>query len=66
MIPGKKVIFQDFSYDESLSSQPGAWLVKKIFFICMQSKKLKQKLRSKFKMISSTCFNFMIASMVYE
>ena len=36
-------INQDLSYDESLSGQPGAWLVKKIFFICMQSQNFKKK-----------------------
>ena len=30
-------IYQDLSYDESLSGQPGAWPVKKNMFICMQS-----------------------------
>ena len=27
---------RDLSYGEILAGQPGAWLVKKIFFICMQ------------------------------
>ena len=34
-----KHINQDLSFDGILASRPGAWLVKKIFFICMQSKK---------------------------
>ena len=59
-------INQDLSYGEILPGRPGAWLVKKIFFICMQSKKLKKEIRLKFKMISKTCLNFMIAFMVYE
>ena len=37
-----KKIHQDLSYDDSLSGRPGAWLVKKIFFICMQSQNLKK------------------------
>ena len=57
---------QDLSYVEILAGRPGAWLVKKIFFICMQSKKLKRKLKLKFKMISRKCLNFMIAFLVYE
>ena len=29
-------IYQDLSYGELLAAQPGAWLVKKICFLCMQ------------------------------
>jgi len=54
------------SYGEILAGRPGAWLVKKLFFICMQSKKLKRELMLKFKMISRTCLVFMIAFTVYE
>ena len=35
-------LYQDLSYDESLSGQPGAWLVKKNIFICMQSQNIKK------------------------
>ena len=59
-------IYQDLSYGEILAGRPGAWLVKKIIFIGMQSIKLKRELMLKFKMISRTCLNFMIAFMVYE
>ena len=59
-------IYQDLSYDDSLSGRPGAWLVKKIFFICMQSQNLKKNLILKFKIISRTSFVFIIAFMVYE
>ena len=59
-------IYQDLSYDESLSGRPGAWLEKKIFFICMQSQILKKDLILKFKIISRTSFVFIIAFMVYE
>ena len=42
---------QDLSYGEILAGRPGAWLVKKIYFIYMQSKKIKMELMMKFKMI---------------
>ena len=29
-------IYRDLSYSEILAGRPGAWLVKKIFSICMQ------------------------------
>ena len=38
----KVILYQDLSYDESFSGQPGAWRVKKIFFICMQSQNFKE------------------------
>ena len=57
---------QDLNYDESLSGRPGAWLVKKNIFICMQSQNFKKDLILKFKTISKTCFIFMIALTVYE
>ena len=60
-------INQDLCYDESLSGQPGTWLVKKIFFICLQSQNFfKKYLILKFKMISRTSFVFMIAFMIYK
>ena len=59
-------IDQDWSYNESLSGRPGAWLVKKIFFVCMQSQNFKKDFILKFKMILRTSFVFMIAFMVYE
>ena len=34
-------IDNDLSYGEILAGRPGAWLVKQICFICMQSKKSK-------------------------
>ena len=51
---------------EILAGRPEAWLVKKLFFICMQSKKLNRELMLKFKMISRTCLVFMIAFTVNE
>ena len=51
---------------QTKSGQLGDWLVTKIFFIFMKLKKLKKKLMLKFKMISRTCLNFMIAFTVYE
>ena len=54
------------SYGEILAGRPGAWLVKKNIFYMHEIKKVKKELRLKFKLISRTCFNFMIASMVYE
>ena len=56
-----ELVDQDLSYDESLTGQPGAWLEKKIFFICMQSQNFKTNLILKFEMFSRTCFIFMIA-----
>ena len=60
-----KLLYQDLSYDESFSGRPGDWLVKKIFFIWLQSQNLNKDLILKFKMIYETCLNFMIAFMVY-
>ena len=57
---------QDLSYDESLSGRPGAWLVKKLFIVCMQSQNLKKDFILKFIIIFRTSFVFMIAFMVYE
>ena len=62
----KVFIYQDLSYGEILAGQPEAWLVKKIFFVCMQSQNFKKNLILKFKTISKTCFIFMIALTVYE
>ena len=53
-------LYQDFSYGEILAGRPGAWLVKNIFSICMQSQNFKQDLILKFNIISRTCFVFMI------
>ena len=60
------LLYQDLSYDESLSGQLGAWLVNKVSFICMQSQNLREDLIFKFKIISRTCFGFMIVFTVYE
>ena len=60
------LIYRDLSYGEILAGRPVAWLVKKIFFICMQSQNLKKDLALKFKIISRTSFAFIIAFMVYE
>ena len=60
------IIYRDLSYGEILAGRPGAWLVKKIWFICMQSQIFKKYLILKFKTISRTCFIFMIALTVYE
>ena len=57
---------QDWSYGEILAGRPGAWLVKKFILYACNQKKLKRKLILKFKMITKTCLNFMIAFMVYE
>ena len=46
---------QDLIYGEILAGRPGAWLVKKILLIWMQSKKLKIGLMLKLKMILRTC-----------
>ena len=54
-------LYRDLSYGEILAGRPGAWLVKKIYFICMQSKKLKKELMLKFKIISRICLMFMLA-----
>ena len=59
-------LYQDLRQGEILAGRPGAWLVKKKCFKCMQSQNLKKDLILKFKMISRTSFVFMIASMVYE
>ena len=61
-----RFINQDFSYYESLSGQPGAWRVKKIFFYMQAITKLRKYLILKFKITSRTSFVFMIAFMVYE
>ena len=50
------LINQDLSYDESLSGQPGAWLVKENKFYMHAITKLKKDLLLKFKMISRTSF----------
>ena len=62
----KSSIYQDLSYDEILAGRPGAWLVKNICFICMQSQNFNNDFILKFKTISRTCFIFMIALTVYE
>ena len=59
-------VHHNLEYGDIKSGQLEDWLVKKIFFICMQSKKFKKELMLKFKMISRTCLNFMIVFMVYE
>ena len=59
-------IDRDLSYGEILAGLPEAWLVKKIFYLCMQSQNFRKDLILKFKIISRTCFVFMIALMVYE
>ena len=59
-------LHQDLSYDEILAGRPGAWLVKKICFICMQLQNFKLDLILIFKTFSRTCFIFMIALTVYE
>ena len=56
----------NLEYDDTKSGRLEDWLVKKIFFICIQSKKFKKELILKFKMISRTCLFFMMAFMVYE
>ena len=56
----------NLEYGDNKSGQLEDWHVKKIFFICMQSKKFKKELILKFKMISRTYLNFMIVFMVYE
>ena len=48
------------------SGHLGDWLVRKRFFICMQSIELKKEFMLKFKMNSRTCFIFMIAFTFYE
>ena len=53
--------YQDLSYGEILAGRPGAWLLKKIRFIYMQSQNFKRDLILKFKTISRKCFIFMIA-----
>ena len=58
---------QGLSYDESLSGQPGHCFVKKRKnLIWLHSQNFKKYLILKFKMISRTCFVFMIAFTVYE
>ena len=42
------LLYRDLSYGEILVGRPGAWLVKKIFFICMQSQNFKKDLILKF------------------
>ena len=56
---------RDLNYGEILAGHTGAWLVKKISFMCMQSQNFKTDLILRFKMISRTCFVFMIAFAVY-
>ena len=56
----------NLEYGDTKSGQLRYWLVKKIFFICMQSKKFRKELMLKFKMISRTYLVFMIAFTVYE
>ena len=46
---------------DTKSGQLEDWLVKKTFYICVQSKKFKKKLMLKFKIISRACLIFMIA-----
>ena len=59
-------IYHNLEYGDIKSGQLEDLHVKKIFFICMQSKKFKNELILKFKMISRTCLFFMMAFMVYE
>ena len=61
-----KVLYQDLSYGEILSNQPGAWLVKRICFMCIQPQNFKKDLILKLKTISRTCLLFMIAFTIYE
>ena len=56
----------NLEYGQTKSGQLGDWLVKEKKKLCMQSKKLKKELMLNFKMISRTCFIFMIAFTVYE
>ena len=60
------MVYHNLEYGDTKSGQLRYWLVNKIFFICMQSKKFKKELMLKFKMIFRTCLNFMIAFIVYE
>ena len=60
------LIDQYLSYGEILASRPGAWIVKKNVFKCMQSQNFKTNLILKFKSMNRTCFVFMIALTVYE
>ena len=53
-------------YDEILSGQPGAWIVKRIFLICMQYKSAEKELILKFQNNSRTGFVFMIYFTVHE
>ena len=59
-------IDHNLEYGDIKYGQLEDWLVKKIFLICIQSKKFKKELMLKFKMISRTGLVFMIAFMVYE
>ena len=43
---------RDLNYGEILAGHTGAWLVKKISFMCMQSQNFKTDLILKFKTIS--------------
>ena len=44
LLGNTETLYQDLSYDESLSGRPGAWLVKKIFFCMYAITKLKKRL----------------------
>ena len=57
---------QDLSYDGILAGRPGAWHMKKICNICMQSQNFERDLILKFKTIYRTCFISVIALTVYE
>ena len=63
---GWLLLHHNLEYGVTKSGHLEDWLVKKIFSICMQSKKFKKELMLKLKMISRTCLNFMIVFMVYE
>ena len=43
-----RFLYQDLSDDESLTGQPGDWLVRKNIFMCMQSQNFKKYLILKF------------------
>ena len=60
------LLYHNLEHVGTKSGQLRYWLVKKIYFICMQSKKFKKELMLKFKMISRTCLIFMIAFTVYD
>ena len=54
----KNLIYQDLSYGEILASRPGAWLVKKTCFICMQSKQFKKGTYVEIQNDFQNIFNF--------